>query len=362
MNARTIAAIAGAALAALAFEAQAAGQASASYRIPADTVDAGVGDMSSASYRLSSSVGDLTADGLLSSASYRLSPGFRIQAITLEAIAPLGSVAVNQSASPNPAGAGKDVIFTLTATNNGSSTATGVTLTDPIPAGSSYVWTSSACALAAGTVTCSAGSIAVGASAVFILVVRPAAAGSITNNASVSAASDPPGAFDASSLNVIVNATPPGVATLRYRLYSPVTLEHHFTTDQNEYNVLGTYIGTWVQEGTVGKVLDNPGSFNGVTATPYYRLYDTLTRWHHWTTDPNEYYILSQFPAIWNAEGVDGYILPTNTAGATQLYRLLYPYVAGGLHHWTIDANEYSVLTSPSRGWIGEGGAGFVIQ
>jgi hypothetical protein len=136
-------------------------------------------------------------------------------------------------------------------------------------------------------------------------------------------------------------------------------LEHHFTTDANEYNVLGSYVGTWVQEGTVGKVLNNPGSFNGVVAVPYYRLYYTGTQWHHWTTDPNEYYTLGMYPG-WNNEGVDGYLLPTQAAGTTPLYRLNYPYVAG-LHHWTIDPAEYNALIT-SYGWVGEGGSGFVVQ
>jgi hypothetical protein len=39
---------------------------------------------------------------------------------------------------------------------------------------------------------------------------------------------------------------------------------------------------------------------------------------------------------------------------------LLYPFVPG-LHHWTIDANEYDTLIS-TYGWVGEGGSGFVIQ
>jgi hypothetical protein len=120
-------------------------------------------------------------------------------------------------------------------------------------------------------------------------------------------------------------------------------------------------VGTWVQEGPVGKVLNNPGSFNAVTAVPYYRLYDNNTRWHHWTTDPNEYYTLGYIYSGWNLEGVDGYILPSATVGAIQLYRLNYPAL-GSLHHWTIDANEYNTLITPAYGWVGEGGAGFVIQ
>jgi len=146
------------------------------------------------------------------------------------------------------------------------------------------------------------------------------------------------------------------VQVLRYRLYNDGTKEHLYTTDLNEYNVLGQ--NGWAQEGTVGKLLNNPGSFNGVTATPYYRLYNTNVQWHHWTTDANEYYTLIQFQG-WNAEGVDGWILPTATTGATQLFRLTYPPLPG-LHHWTIDENEYNTLIS-QFGWVGEGGTGFVI-
>jgi hypothetical protein len=145
---------------------------------------------------------------------------------------------------------------------------------------------------------------------------------------------------------------------VRYRLYNPQSQEHLYTTDQNEYNVLGAG-GVWVQEGTAGKVLNNPGSFNGAAATPYYRLYNNFTLWHHWTTDPNEYYTLLTYPG-WGGEGVDGYLLPTQVAGTTPLYRLVYPD-GRGLHHWTVDANEYTTLIN-TYGWVGEGGTGFVVQ
>jgi hypothetical protein len=192
------------------------------------------------------------------------------------------------------------------------------------------------------------------------VVVRPSSAGSIVNTASVSGSpSDPNAANNSSTLVTTVNASPTAIVLPRYRLYSPVTQEHLFTTSLTEYNTLGAQVGTWNQEGLAGNVLDNPGSFNGVVATPYYRLYNTSTRWHHWTTDANEYYTLIQFPN-WSAEGVDGYILPTAAPGTTQLYRLVYPD-GRGLHHWTIDANEYAALIA-TFGWVGEGGSGFVIQ
>ena len=235
---------------------------------------------------------------------------------------------------------------------------TNVTVTVPIPAGATYVWVSTdACNLASGTLTCRFGTAPIPES--FRVVVRTSSAGAFTLTAAVSSAqSDPDPANNTGASTNSIAASPVGQPVLRYRLYSPVTLEHHFTTDKNEYDTLGTYSGTWQQEGTVGKVLDNPGAFGGVTAVPYYRIYDTSKRWHHWTTDPNEYYTLKQF--VWfSAEGVDGFILPTQASGSIPLYRLLYPQVAG-LHHWTIDAYEYGVLTT-QYGWIGEGGSGFVL-
>jgi lysyl endopeptidase len=269
-------------------------------------------------------------------------------------------LSIARAYAPNPAVAGKDLVFTFTVANAGPALALNVAVTHPVPAGSSQVWASPGCVNSSGTVTCFQSFLQPGQSAVYKVVVRPAAAGTVDSNVSVAAdTTDPVSANNSSSATVNVVAAPPGVPVPRYRLYSDVTKEHHFTTDLNEYNVLGGLVGTWTQEGMVGKVLDNPGSFNGVVATPYYRLYDNTTRWHHWTTDANEYYTLSQY-ASWSAEGVDGYILPANPAGTTQLYRLNYPYL-GSLHHWTIDANEYSTLIG-SFGWVGEGGAGFVVQ
>ena len=268
-------------------------------------------------------------------------------------------VAISQSAPATP-GSGKDMVVDLTVTNNGPAAANNIVVTDMIPAGSSFVWASPGCANNAGTVTCAMAPLGVGAQGKLRVVARPASAGPVTNDVMVVAQEfDPNNANNASSASINVFASPVANAVLRYRLYSPVTQEHLYTTDLNEYNTLATYVGTWVQEGTVGHVLDNPGSFNGATATPYYRLYNTATSWHHWTTDPNEYYTLIQFPN-WIAEGVDGYVLPTAATGATQLYRLVYPD-GRGLHHWTIDPVEYGQLISV-YGWVGEGGSGYVIQ
>jgi uncharacterized repeat protein (TIGR01451 family) len=268
-------------------------------------------------------------------------------------------LSVSQAANPGTGNVGKDVIFTITTANSGPMSATNVAITNTLPAGVVYVWSSPGCTLTGSTMNCAVGTLGPGASAERKLVIRPASTGVTTNTASVSTPDAETTLTNNSvSTNVTIAATPAGVPVLRYRLYSPVSLEHHFTTDLNEYNVLGAS-GAWVQEGTVGRVLNNPGTFNGVAAVPYYRLYNTFTRWHHWTTDANEYYTLVTFPG-WGGEGVDGYILPTNTGGAMELYRLVYPN-GTGLHHWTVDNNEYVTLIN-TYGWVGEGGAGFVIQ
>jgi hypothetical protein len=143
-----------------------------------------------------------------------------------------------------------------------------------------------------------------------------------------------------------------GVPVDRYRLYSPVTLEHLFTTDLNEYNVLGGQAGVWTQEGAASKMHNGPANIDGVEGKPYYRLYDYILRWHHWTTDRNEYFTLRGFTGRYVAEGVDGYIFPTQVTGTTPWYRLLYPSIAG-LHHWTADQNERDTLVN-SGFWIEE--------
>ena len=267
-------------------------------------------------------------------------------------------LSVSQSVTTPVLSAGKDVVYQLTVSNGGGASATAVNVIDTIPAGASFVWASPGCANASGTVTCNLGNVAGGASTQIKLVVRPAAAGTMTNILTVSSAQvDANSANNTSTGTSPVNSPWPGTGITRYRLYSPVTLEHHYTTDLNEYSILGGN-GNWVQEGPVGKVFNNPGVFNGATVVPYYRLYNLETRWHHWTTDANEYYTLSSY-SHWVGENVDGYILLSPTTGAVPLYRLLFITIPG-LHHWTIDANENSVLIN-GGGWAAEGGA-YVIQ
>ncbi len=70
----------------------AAGQTSANYAIPRDTINNGTADMASANYRLASSVGDAVATGTITSLSFRLSNGFRAEISASPAVLNLLSV------------------------------------------------------------------------------------------------------------------------------------------------------------------------------------------------------------------------------------------------------------------------------
>ncbi len=99
-------------------------------------------------------------------------------------------VRVTKTASAPSILPGDNVTFTITVTNNGPSTATGVTVTDPIPTDLTYVSatpSTGSCSYTAPTVTCSLGSLTNGASATISLVATGAAVGLPVNVATVAA-------------------------------------------------------------------------------------------------------------------------------------------------------------------------------
>ena len=99
-------------------------------------------------------------------------------------------VSVTKSDSPDPATLGTNVSYTITVTNHGPDIAADVELTDVLPAGVgllSVTPTVGACA-GASTIICDFGDLANGASATVTIVVSTAAAGKLTNTATVSSA------------------------------------------------------------------------------------------------------------------------------------------------------------------------------
>ena len=109
--------------------------------------------------------------------------------------APLSSdLSVTKSASA-PAEVGSPLTYTITVRNAGPDEATGVKMTDSLPAGVTFVSATSGagtCSQASGTVTCDLGTLSLNGSVTITVVVTPNAAGAITNTAHVIASTSDP--------------------------------------------------------------------------------------------------------------------------------------------------------------------------
>ncbi len=104
---------------------------------------------------------------------------------------PLPDLILTQSDSPDPAAAGAPLTYTLRVRNDGLLDASGVVLTDTLPAAVSFgaaAASQGACSRTGGAVVCSLGTLPVGQSAVVTLTVTPSAGGVLTNTAAAASA------------------------------------------------------------------------------------------------------------------------------------------------------------------------------
>ncbi|MBB5639442.1 putative repeat protein (TIGR01451 family), partial [Pedobacter cryoconitis] len=136
-------------------------------------------------------------------------PGNNISTITPVPVATTDRSIVKTVDNPNPA-VGTNVIFTLVATNNGPSTGTGITVTDLLPAGYTYV--SSLPALgttyAPATGLWTIGTLANGLSSTLAITATVNATGPYTNTATITGNENDPSGGNNTSTN-----TPVPVAT-----------------------------------------------------------------------------------------------------------------------------------------------------
>ncbi|PYT16814.1 MAG: hypothetical protein DMF51_03810, partial [Acidobacteria bacterium] len=96
---------------------------------------------------------------------------------------------VSATDAPDPVAAGGTITYTLSYSNSGNSGATGVILSDTVPANTTFVSAAGGGSLAAGVVTWSIGSVAAGTSGSVTLTLRvntPLANGTVITNSAFS--------------------------------------------------------------------------------------------------------------------------------------------------------------------------------
>jgi uncharacterized repeat protein (TIGR01451 family) len=144
-------------------------------------------------------------DGLITNvasvADDQVDPGGNNEAFVDTIVDPTADLWVTKSAVPGPISMGTTLTYTVIVTNNGPSTATGVVLTDDLPAEVNLISYSSGCSGSA-PVICALNTLRAGVTATIVITVEPTAGGTITNQASVRGQE-----FDAVDNNVAVVST-----------------------------------------------------------------------------------------------------------------------------------------------------------
>jgi uncharacterized repeat protein (TIGR01451 family) len=125
------------------------------------------------------------------------------------AIRPKADLSITKADTPDPLFAGQTLTYNIAVANLGPSDASGVTVTDDLPAGVTYqsaVPSQGSCSEAGGSVTCALGTVANTGGATIELKVTARNAGTIDNTASVkSDAVDPSAGNDSATTSTTVN-------------------------------------------------------------------------------------------------------------------------------------------------------------
>lgn len=134
-------------------------------------------------------------------------------------------VAIAMSDTPDPATVGNSLTYTITVTNRGPFTATGVSVSDVLPAGVTFVSATPSQGSCSGTstVNCSLGTMACGVNATVSLVVQPTTTNAaLSNTTSVTnAVNDPDSSNDSANVTTVVNIPVPVTASLSPAIVSP---------------------------------------------------------------------------------------------------------------------------------------------
>jgi type VI secretion system secreted protein VgrG len=181
----------------------------------------------SPAFNLNTSTGDLTGTPTGATSTYTFGVNVTDSAlgsatasctINVTAAANQADVTISKSGPAPPTVApNTNIPYTIVVTNAGPASAAGVTVTDILPAGSTFVSATSPCTSSIGTVTCNLGTMASGGSATITLVITsPSSSGSFDNTATVvSTTPDPNTANNRSTYTVTTspNASVPTLST-----------------------------------------------------------------------------------------------------------------------------------------------------
>ena len=108
---------------------------------------------------------------------------------------PAADLSVAKSDSSDPVSKGTQLTYSIVITNNGPGTATGVQLTDTLPASVQFVSAASmagSCAQTGSMVACNLGDLSNGANVTVTIIVTPKKTGTLNNTAQVSSSSPDP--------------------------------------------------------------------------------------------------------------------------------------------------------------------------
>jgi uncharacterized repeat protein (TIGR01451 family) len=153
--------------------------------------------------------GTLITHGTYSIDSAQTSPVSGASITTTVTSTPTMTLALTDA--PDPVQAGGNITYTLTYGNNGSMDASGVVVTDVVPANTTFVSATAGGTLASGTVSWNLGSVAVGATGsvqMTVQVANPLTNGTVIANNGASIDSTQTNPVNAASVNTTVTSAP----------------------------------------------------------------------------------------------------------------------------------------------------------
>jgi uncharacterized repeat protein (TIGR01451 family) len=124
---------------------------------------------------------------------------------------PAADLSLALSDSPDPVVVGEPLTYTIIITNNGPSAAAGVTVTDVLPANTTFISATAGQGSCTGTntVVCNLGMLASGASTTVTIVVVPTTPGVLNNSANVASATSDPAPGNNSATTTTTVLAPP---------------------------------------------------------------------------------------------------------------------------------------------------------